>query len=141
MLFGKKEKKKHFLPFEAEKEEEVEKKASGQAYDPRAERYAQPQEEDGELKNYAIYYRDRELANLKGDPMLTIVQAYSQNEAELEAGRMQKEGCEILAVRSRQSVEFPTHDSDFVFPQDRTSSRDRSNGAEILGRKRRHFSD
>lgn len=82
--------------------------SEGQAGNEVAAPFPRSSEDDGRLKTYAIYYRDRELAQTKGDPMMSVIQAYSQAEAQVEALKMQKEGCEILTIQSNEAVAYTT---------------------------------
>lgn len=140
MLYGKKKDHKQHLPF-LPQEDEPKPPPSPYPYNPLAEQCVPAGADDRALKSYAIYYRDRELASMKGDPMIAVIQAYSQAEAELEASRMQRQGCEILTIQSNEIVDFPTQrESEFAFPRQRDEGRSddqTSYGADLLRRKNR----
>lgn len=137
-------KKKHMLPFASEAPLPP-PTATPPPYNPLAEKYA-PSDDEG-LKNYAIVYLDREVAQSRGDPIITVIQAHSQAEAELQASEMNRNGFEVLAVQSNETVVYPTHDSGFVFPrspeaQEPGSGEEESaEGGEILRRRRKRRSD
>lgn len=133
-------KKKHVLPFVSE-EPVPEQSASSMPYNPLAEKYSHTDQEGGDgLKNYAIMYLDRTVAESKGDPLITVVQAYSQAEAELQASELSRDGMEVLAVQSNEIVHFPARESQFAFPSAPASNPADSadgEGGEILRRRRR----
>lgn len=132
MFFGKK-KKKYILPFEEKKEGEKKSYRSTpqSPYNPLSEEIAQSAEEDNCLKNYAICYRDRNMAESKGDPMIKVVQAYSENEAVLEASRFIGGGFEILAIRFNGKVEYPNGESNYVYPTARPDSQSSEDDVSI----------
>jgi len=134
-------KKKHLLPF-LDPEKAPEERPPERPYNPLAEKYAQAEGGDDRLKNYAILYLDRDVARSKGDPLITVVQAYSQAEAELRASELSRDGCEVLAVQSNEIVHFPAQESEFVFPKppaqpDSDENGDSGEGGAILRRRRR----
>lgn len=103
-----------------------------------AEQYAKPREEGAELKSYEIYYKDRDFANVVGDPMLSVVKAYSAAEAELQASYRDSGDTEILAVNS--SIEIVQPDtSEFAWPKSKEEKQKDDNstrGGAVLRRKR-----
>jgi hypothetical protein len=145
MFFNKKKLKKSMLPF-AMKEEASEASDSQpspreRSYNDAAEQFVPSDASTGGLKNYAIYYRDRDLALTKGDPMITIIQAYSHAEAQLEALKMQKDGCEILTIQSNEMVEHPTQDAVVALPARRVAGQGhaKSSGAGTVFRAKHNL--
>lgn len=117
MFFWKK-KKKHVLPFAGRKEAEQKSypTAPRPAYNPLAEKFANASEEEDCLKNFVILYRDRTMAESVGDPMIKVIQAYSESEAALEASRVINGKYEVMAIRFNGEVEYPNRESNFAFP-------------------------
>lgn len=118
MIFGRKKPKVSALPFTIQPAGAAMPggEDAGEAHREAGGPFAASGDNDGRLKNYAIYYRDRELAQTKGDPLITIIQAYTQAEAQMEALKMQKEGCEILTIQSNEAVAHPTQETPAALP-------------------------
>ena len=113
----------------------------GMAYNESANQFARASDKEGRIQNYAIYYRDRDLAQSKGDPMITMIQAYSLAQAQLEALKMQKDGCEILTIQSNEAVEYPTQATPVALPAQRMAGQgnNKSGGAGSVFRAKHNL--
>lgn len=137
MFFWRKKKKNKFnLPYVEPEEKQPRMSLYHQEFNIYAEKFAHSKEEDGKLKNYIVYYRDRDYADVQGDPLITVIQAYSQAEAELAASHFDKNIGGIIAVDANIEVDFPNNNSAFAWPKGKKDDEKPKDGLEILRRRR-----
>ena len=75
-------------------------------------------EPDQPHQSWEVYYRNRDFAGSVGDPLLTVVEADSQLEAEYKASHLQSgESSDIIAVRTKHPVTNDSPESQFSFPK------------------------
>jgi len=68
-------------------------------------------------RNWEIYYRDRDYAGGKGDPLLTVVEASSRQEAESKAQMSEGDNKgQVIAVNTRNAIVRYKKESSFAFP-------------------------
>jgi hypothetical protein len=75
-------------------------------------------EPDTPQRTWEAYYRNRDFAGAVGDPLLTVVEADSQLEAEYKASHLQHgETSDIIAVSTNNPVSNAAAESNFSFPK------------------------
>ena len=75
-------------------------------------------EPDQPHQNWEVYYRNRNFAGTVGDPLLTVVEADSQLEAEYKASHLQRgESSDIIAVSTKNPITNSSPESQFSFPK------------------------
>lgn len=136
-LFWRKKKSKFNLP-EPCPEDQPRPTSTRQRMNLYAEQYAEPREEGTQLQSYEIYYKDRDFASVVGDPMISVVRAYSAAEAELQVSFRDNGETEILAVNSSIEI-FEPDTSEFAWPKSKEEKQKEDNstrGGAVLRRKR-----
>ena len=75
-------------------------------------------------RNWEIYYRNRDYAGGVGDPLLTVVEASTRQEAESKA--LRKDGhdsnSEVIAVNTNNTIVRYKKESSFSFPSSQPSA-------------------